>query len=116
MSGRTRTIRFPSVCTSIPQFIECIACNDADVISGSAGAVGGVTFNPVDDLALAGANVVRVKAGSVGTPGAEANALIAGDVTSGTFTADASSGDIRLRNVTAAGNLGAVFVELHVIR
>ncbi|MBX9662994.1 hypothetical protein [Novosphingobium sp.] len=79
----------------------------ADVISGSAGAVGGVTFNPVDDLALAGANVVRVKAGSVGTPGAEANALIAGDVTSGTFTADASSGDIRLRNVTAAGNLGA---------
>ncbi len=79
----------------------------ADVTSGSAGAVAGLSFTTPDAAALAGANVVRIKAGSVGTPGAASNALIAGDVNSGTFTANAAAGDIRLRNITATGNLSA---------
>jgi filamentous hemagglutinin family protein len=79
----------------------------ADVTTGSAGAVAGLSFTTPDAAALTAANVVRIKAGSVGTPGAASNALIAGDVNSGTFTANADAGDIRLRNITAAGNLSA---------
>ncbi|MBX9665371.1 filamentous hemagglutinin N-terminal domain-containing protein, partial [Novosphingobium sp.] len=82
----------------------------ADVTSGSAGAVGGVTFTTPDDAALAAANVVRVKAGSVGTPGAASNALIvsdaAGNPASGAFSFTADKGDIRIGTATADGTIG----------
>ncbi|HUD30277.1 MAG TPA: filamentous hemagglutinin N-terminal domain-containing protein, partial [Novosphingobium sp.] len=74
-------------------------------LSGTAGTSGGVNFLvPGVDLALAG-NVVRIRAGSVGTAAAGPVGLIAQDVTSGDFTATALAGDIRIGDVTSSGNV-----------
>jgi filamentous hemagglutinin family protein len=80
------------------------AARYVDVVSGSAGTPGGVTFGLGDDLALAGAAVVRITAGSVGDTTAGPLGLIAQNVTTGLFNAHAVAGDIRIGTVTASGS------------
>jgi filamentous hemagglutinin family protein len=76
-----------------------------DVISGTPGALGGVTFGLGDDLALAGAAVVRITAGSVGDTTAGPLGLIAQDVTTSLFNAHAVAGDIRIGTMTSTDDV-----------
>lgn len=77
----------------------------ADVITGVAGTPGGVTFLGIDDIALAGRNVVRVRAADVGSSAPLQDGLFAQNVTTAYFDASAATGDIRLGDITSSGSI-----------
>lgn len=81
----------------------------ADVTSGSAGAVGGVTFTTPDDADLALANIVRIRAGDVGNGAAGPVGLIVDTVVDSTlFNARALAGDIRLGDINSNGAISVI--------
>jgi filamentous hemagglutinin family protein len=83
-----------------------------DVVSGTAGATGGVTFTTPDDAALALANVIRIRAsGTPGTVPLLPDGLIAGTVNADDFTAQADAGDIHLGTVTANGDIAVTATQ-----
>jgi filamentous hemagglutinin family protein len=83
-----------------------------DVVSGTAGATGGVTFTTPDDAALALANVIRIRAsGTPGTVPLLPDGLIAGTVNADDLTAQADAGDIHLGTVTAAGDIAVTATQ-----